>query len=224
MKKIVIASFAGGVGKTTTAHSLATAMSEYGKRTLLVDADPNSVLTFLCGVENPRFTLREVLDGSKLETSVVSTGERFSFLPGSARLSEISEIASLLENQEFDIALIDTASSLSALTVQLIKSADLIIIPITSSFISIRSALHIKDFIGAENVKRIRILDCGMSSEARTQLSSDFTILEPGIRKDEQIRANELSKVSILTSAPHSASASDYREIGYSILDELGMI
>ena len=224
MKKIVIASFAGGVGKTTTAHSLATAMSEYGKKTLLVDADPNSALTFLCGVENPRFTLREVLEGSKLETSVVSTGERFSFLPGSARLSEISEITSLLETQEFDIALIDTASSLSALTVQLIKAADLIIIPIASSFISIRAALHIKDFIGAEDVKRIRILDCGMSSEARTQLSSDFTILEPGIRKDEQIRANELSKVSILTSAPHSASASDYREIGYSILDELGMI
>ena len=224
MKKIVIASFAGGVGKTTTAHSLATAMSEYGKKTLLVDADPNSALTFLCGVENPRFTLREVLEGSKLETSVVSTGERFSFLPGSARLSEISEITSLLETQEFDIALIDTASSLSALTVQLIKAADLIIIPITSSFISIRAALHIKDFIGAEDVKKIRILDCGISSEARTQLSSDFTILEPGIRKDEQISANELSKVSILTSAPHSASASDYREIGYSILDELGMI
>ena len=224
MKKIVIASFAGGVGKTTTAHSLATAMSEYGKRTLLVDADPNSVLTFLCGVENPRFTLREFLEGSKLETSVVSTGERFSFLPGSARLSEISEITSLLETQEFDFAVIDTASSLSALTVQLIKAADLIIIPIASSFISIRAALHIKDFIGAEDVKKIRILDCGMSSEARTQLGSDFTILEPGIRKDEQIRANELSKVSILTSAPHSASASDYREIGYSILDELGMI
>ena len=148
----------------------------------------------------------------------------FRSLPGSARLSEISEITTLLETQEFDIALIDTASSLSALTVQLIKAADLIIIPITSSFISIRSALHIKDFIGAEDVKKIRILDCGMSSEARTQLSSDFTILEPGIRKDEQIRANELSKVSILTSAPHSASASDYREIGYSILDELGMI
>ena len=224
MKKIVIASFAGGVGKTTTAHSLATAMSEYGKKTLLVDADPNSALTFLCGVENPRFTLREVLEDSKLETSVISTGERFSFLPGSARLSEISEITSLLETQEFDIALIDTASSLSALTVQLIKAADLIIIPITSSFISIRAALHIKDFIGAEDVKKIRILDCGMSSEARTQLGSDFTILEPGIRKDEQIRANELSKVSILTSAPHSASSSDYREIGYSILDELGMI
>lgn len=224
MKKIVIASFAGGVGKTTTAHSLATAMSEYGKKTLLVDADPNSALTFLCGVENPRFTLREVLEDSKLETSVISTGERFSFLPGSARLSEISEITSLLETQEFDIALIDTASSLSALTVQLIKAADLIIIPITSSFISIRAALHIKDFIGAEDVKKIRILDCGMSSEARTQLGSDFTILEPGIRKDEQIRANELSKVSILTSAPHSASSSDYREISYSILDELGMI
>ena len=87
MKKIVIASFAGGVGKTTTAHSLATAMSEYGKKTLLVDADPNSVLTFLCGVENPRFTLREVLEGSKLDrksTRLNSSHVKRSRMPSSA--------------------------------------------------------------------------------------------------------------------------------------------
>ena len=224
MKKIVIASFAGGVGKTTTAHSCATAMSEYGKKTVLIDADPNASLTFLTGIENPRFTLREVLAGSSLESSVVSTGERFSFLPSSARLNEIAEFKELLDTATFDIALIDTASSLSAICVELIKSADRVVIPVTETFISIRSALHIKDFLGTTAASIIRILDCGLSVEAKLELSKEFTILEPKIRRDTTVGQNELSKVSVLTSAPKSDIASDYREVSYSILEELGMI
>lgn len=224
MKTIVIASFAGGVGKTTTAHSLATAMCEYGQKTLLIDADPNATLTFLCGVENPRFTLLEVLNGSSLQRSVVSTGERFSLLPGSARLNEISEFTSLPEGKDFDLSVVDTASSLNPLAVSLIKVAELIVVPVSDSISSIRAALHIRDFVGLENVNKIRILDCGMNIERKAQLSSDFEVLETVIRRGEEIRVNELNKVSVLTSAPNSAIASDYREIGYSILEELGMI
>ena len=224
MKTIVIASFAGGVGKTTTAHSLATAMCEYGQKTLLIDADPNATLTFLCGVENPRFTLLEVLNGSSLQRSVVSTGERFSLLPGSARLNEISEFTSLPEGEDFDLSVVDTASSLNPLAVSLMKVAELIVVPVSDSISSIRAALHIRDFVGLENVNKIRILDCGMNIERKAQLSSDFEVLETVIRRGEEIRVNELNKVSVLTSAPNSAIASDYREIGYSILEELGMI
>jgi len=60
MKIILIANLAGGVGKTTLAHSIATAASEYGKKTLAIDADPDASLTFLAGIENPRLTLAEV--------------------------------------------------------------------------------------------------------------------------------------------------------------------
>lgn len=224
MKTIVIASFAGGVGKTTTAHSLATAMCEYGQKTLLIDADPNATLTFLCGVENPRFTLLEVINGSSLQRSVVSTGERFSLLPGSARLNEISAFTSLPVGEDFDLSVVDTASSLNPLAVSLIKVAELIVVPVSDSISSIRAALHIRDFVGLENVNKIRILDCGMNIERKAQLSSDFEVLETVIRRGEEIRVNELNKVSVLTSAPNSAIASDYREIGYSILEELGMI
>jgi cellulose biosynthesis protein BcsQ len=37
MKTIAIASPAGGVGKTTFAHAIAVAASEFGKKTLLID-------------------------------------------------------------------------------------------------------------------------------------------------------------------------------------------
>ena len=187
MKTIVIASFAGGVGKTTTAHSLATAMCEYGQKTLLIDADPNATLTFLCGVENPRFTLLEVLNGSSLQRSVVSTGERFSLLPGSARLNEISEFTSLPEGKDFDLSVVDTASSLNPLAVSLIKVAELIVVPVSDSISSIRAALHIRDFVGLENVNKIRILDFGMNIERKAQLSSDFEVLETVIRRGEEI-------------------------------------
>ncbi len=61
MKVIVIANIAGGVGKTTAAHAIAVASVEYGKKVLLIDADPAAALTFCCGIENPRITTLEFL-------------------------------------------------------------------------------------------------------------------------------------------------------------------
>ena len=88
MKSLVIANTAGGVGKSTTAHALAVAAVEYGKKTLLIDADPAATLTFYCGIENPRITTEDFLNGAfSLGATIVKTSERFSFLPSSTRLS-----------------------------------------------------------------------------------------------------------------------------------------
>lgn len=78
MKIALIANLAGGVGRTSITHSLATAIAEYGKRALAIDCDPSATLTYLCGVENPRFSTRELFDGEqKLENIAVKSEERF---------------------------------------------------------------------------------------------------------------------------------------------------
>ena len=54
---------AGGVGRTTSALSMAVAFSEYGRKVLLVDLDPQGALTFTLGKENSRRSAYDIFSG-----------------------------------------------------------------------------------------------------------------------------------------------------------------
>ena len=48
---LAVANQKGGVAKTTTVHSLGVASAEFGRRTLVVDLDPQACLTFSLGFD-----------------------------------------------------------------------------------------------------------------------------------------------------------------------------
>ena len=50
-KVFAVANQKGGVAKTTTVHSLGSALAERGRRVLLVDLDPQGCLTYSLGIE-----------------------------------------------------------------------------------------------------------------------------------------------------------------------------
>jgi cellulose biosynthesis protein BcsQ len=235
MKCVVIANTAGGVGKTTTAHAIAVAAAEYGKKVLLVDADPAGTLTFCCGVENPRVTTLEFLSGSfSLEASAIKSAERFSFLPSSPRLSSLDIDASLDYNalrkqwEMFDLVVVDTATGPNRLMTYFLGAADLIISPSTADIISIRGVLHTKNFVEAVgNSNSLRVLLSGTydsESELVSQLRNDFTVLEPNIHRDNSVALSQLTGKSVLTEDKNSRVAADYREITYSLLEEFSLI
>ena len=236
MRSLVIANTAGGVGKSTTAHALAVAAVEYGKKTLLIDADPAATLTFYCGIENPRITTEDFLTGAfSLDATTVKTSERFSFLPSSTRLSSFDINLSLTPEKlraafsDYDIVIIDTATGPNRIVSYFLAFTDLIVIPATTEIAAIRGALHIKDFAQtAGYMKKSDLLlvqsEEDASSEVMGQLKADFNVLDPAISKDVLIPHSQMTGKSILTTNKDSQVASDYREICYSILEELELI
>lgn len=232
MKVILIANLAGGVGKTSIVHSLATAVAEYGKRALAIDADPAASLTFLCGVENPRYTSREFFDGSQnLESMLVKTLNRFVLLPSASRLlhTDFAGLSRVSEQlAEYDLVLIDSPTGPSPLLPSLISIADEIIAPVDGSFLSIRGVLNLSDFVRkAGSSIPIRILENRVSAwdqELHDALKEEFSFLEVAIRAGVELPKSQLKTASVLSEAPHSEVASDFRELAYLLLEEVGIL
>ena len=227
---ILFANTAGGTGKTVSAHALAVASAEYGKNALLVDTDPAATLTFLTGIENPRITVGELCaKKSTPDLAVVKSAERFSFIASASRAMANDESWDWLPSfsSNFDLVIVDTASGPSASLRELTSIATHIVIPVLDTFLSIRGALHIRDFLrSAQSASDLSLLptQCNQLNPALQELiTSDFKVLEPAIRFDTSVRDSESSMRSVLSSAPHSDASSDYREVAYSVLELVGI-
>ena len=236
MKIVTVANTSGGVGKTTTAHALAVASVEYGKKVLLIDADPAASLTFCCGIENPRVSSMEYLNKDfSLDSAILKTTERFSFLPSSTRLSSLDVDDALAQEplkialKDFDLVVIDTATGPNRLATYFLAISDLVVIPTTSEILGVRGGLHAKDFAKSSGYQGAPYLlltnqSAPIDSEVEAVLKSNFTVLEPAIRADALVPQSQESGSSVLTLHPQSGIAADYREITYSILELLELI
>lgn len=115
MKIITIAQQKGGAGKTTVASHLAVAFSQRGKRTAIIDIDPQASLSTWHRIREEKFG-----EGYTGLTSVVSTGWRLG--------GEINDL-----KDEHDIIIIDSPPHIEADARNAIRAADLIILPVQPS-------------------------------------------------------------------------------------------
>ena len=105
MLVLAIASTKGGVGKTTTVHTLGSVLAR-DRRVLLVDADPQASLTLACGIENAAGrSLAEVLGDlssprSSLQSVIQRVEENLFLVPAHRRLSGVEARLRGTENHE----------------------------------------------------------------------------------------------------------------------------
>lgn len=150
-KVLCVANQKGGVGKTTTAVNLAASLALLGKKTLLVDMDPqanaSSGVGVRAGEEAP--TTYEILMGdASFDDSVRATSvERLSVLPARRDLVGCEVELVGIDRREFrlrdaiksaeidfDYILIDCPPSLGLLTLNSLTAAEAVIIPMQCEF------------------------------------------------------------------------------------------
>jgi len=150
-RTIVIANQKGGVGKTTTAVNLAACIAELGKKTLLIDTDPQGNATSGMGIDKRSVTASvydvminkvpaaEVIIPTSiagldlLPSNIDLAGAEIEMVPMISRETVLARsIRPILKN--YDFIILDAPPSLGLLTLNALAVADQVLIPIQCEF------------------------------------------------------------------------------------------
>ena len=168
-KIIAIANQKGGVGKTTTAVNLAASLGSLGKKTLLVDIDPQGNSSSGVGVDRRKLknTVYEILlDEAKPSEVLIHTGfQNLDLIPSSMDLAAAElELVSMKNREsvlrrailplrgEYDYIIMDCPPSLGIITTNALCLADTLLVPVQCEYYALEGLSQLMNSV--RRVKR----------------------------------------------------------------------
>lgn len=169
-KVISLVNQKGGVGKTTTSINLAASLGKLGKKSLLVDLDPQGNCTTGLGVNkgNIKYSIYDVLNGTvDAKKAIVKTGfTLLSIIPATINLAGLDiellekgyQNAAFKKNEQlrnalepikdnYDFIIIDCPPSLGLLTTNALVASDSVIIPVQCEFFALEGITQLLNTI-----------------------------------------------------------------------------
>ncbi|MGC8533038.1 MAG: AAA family ATPase [Candidatus Parvarchaeum sp.] len=232
---IVVMSPKGGVGKTTTAVNIATAISNLGKKTLLIDANletPHVAVYY--GFVGFKYSLEDVLNERTRIEEAIYTGDNpnFHLLPSRVAKNGGDKSAHKLINinlylnklrDKYDFIVIDSKPSYDIEFIKLIKEAKSLIIS-NPDITSIIEAKKLKQELEDAGIKILGLI----VNKVNTRIKEQMTKKEIGeltkinniweIREDNKVYNALKVGIPLVISSPKSFAARDINNIAKQII------
>lgn len=169
-KVISLVNQKGGVGKTTTSINLSAALGYYGKKTLLIDLDPQGNASTGLGIEKgdteysvydiitDRATMEEAIVKTKYKNLCILTStinlagadieliEKANTEPDFIKTAQLKKHIETVKNV-FDYVIIDCPPSLGLLTTNALTASDSVIIPVQCEFFALEGIMQLLNTI-----------------------------------------------------------------------------
>jgi len=234
MRKIVVCNAKGGCSKTTTAAALATGATIQGKKALAIDLDPQGNLTFIMGGNPQAIGSYELITGKVKPRETVQKTEQGDLISASLQLSSANNAGVMALNKAltqlepfYDIVVIDTSPTFSAMLLNALAAATDVIIPINADVLNVMGLVSLLQTITKAKAaynKKLNILGVLLTQYApRTVLARDIAknirsrckdidvpVFNTAIRASTAVKEAQFLQKSIYEYAPKSNPTIDY--------------
>jgi chromosome partitioning protein len=245
---IAISNQKGGVAKTTSCLSLGASLAGLGRRTLVVDLDPQAHLTLAAGLkaEDLPYTMADILDCSGPAQGYPTRAPGLEILPADLRLARLERelygrpeyercLAEALQPwQAYDFILLDCPPSMGALTVMALSAAQRALIPVQCDYFSSQGVIQLLEVIEAVKGHTNPSLDYFIfvtlfdrrnlvSRTVLEQLRIHFTesLLETIIGLDTRLRECAIAGEPVTIYAPRTRASLQYHDLAVELVDRI---